>query len=66
MHLQGVGVLRLLPLKWRLLIAGCIVSCVSTVLLSVKGPAPFYLALLGIGVVALIVGLVLVLRTRRG
>lgn len=54
------------PLKWRLLIAGCIATGVSLVLLIVKGPAPFYLALLGIGVAALIVGLVLVLRTRRG
>ena len=56
----------MLPIKWRLLIAGCIVSTVSTVLLVSKGLHPYYLMLLGIGTVALILGLVLLLRPRRG
>ena len=66
MHLKSVGVLPLLPIKWRLLIGGCIASAASIVLLIAKGPVPFYLILLAIGVMSLIVSLVWLLRTRRG
>ena len=62
-----VGVLRLLlPIQWRLLIAGCVVSIVSIVLLIAKGVHPFYFVLLAVGIVVLLVGLVLLLRSRRG
>lgn len=66
MRLKSVGVSPLLPIKWRLLIAGCIVSAISIVLLISKGIVPLLLILLAIGIGLLIVSLVWLLRTRRG
>jgi hypothetical protein len=61
-----VEVLALLPIRWRLLIAGCMVSAISAALLIAKGPHAFYLVLLAIGVALLVVSLVWLSRTRRG
>ena len=65
-RMWGVFRLKLLPIKWRLLIAGCIVSVISIVMLSVKGGRPFYLVLLAVGVGLVIVSSILLLRSRRG
>lgn len=55
----------MLPIKWRLVIAGCIVSSISIVLMITKGVATPFVILLVVGVVVLLVGLLLVLRARR-
>ncbi len=49
--------MQLLELRLRLILAGCIVSIIASVLLLVRGYGVFYLGLLIVGIVVLVAGL---------